>query len=95
MMYKTLLISFSLMLSISVQAQFTKQVDISANDKRADAFLGTSVSVSGNLAVAGANGDNAWRGAAYVYEKMVAPGILNRNWLAVTWQWMTTSAQVL
>lgn len=58
-----------LMLCAAVQAQFTLKTDLSANDKRVDAFLGASVSVSGNMAVAGANGDNAYRGAVYVYEK--------------------------
>ena len=57
------------MLCLSVQAQFNSITSLSANDKRADAFLGGAVSVSGNLAVAGANGDNSWRGAVYVYQK--------------------------
>lgn len=69
MMHKTLFIACILLLCTGVQAQFTIKTSLSASDKRTDAFLGTSVSVSGNLAVAGANGDNSWRGAVYVYEK--------------------------
>lgn len=69
MMNRTFFIACFLMLCLNVQAQFSSVTSLSANDKRADAFLGNAVSISGNLAVAGANGDNGWRGAVYVYEK--------------------------
>jgi hypothetical protein len=69
MMHKTFFVACFLTLCVGIQAQFTLKTSLSANDKRADAFLGSAVSVSGNLAVAGANGDNSWRGAVYVYEK--------------------------
>ncbi|HTG56415.1 MAG TPA: FG-GAP repeat protein, partial [Niabella sp.] len=82
MINKTFLLVWLLILQVGVQAQFTSKTALSAPDKTSNAFLGSSVSISGDLAVAGANGDNGWRGAVYVYEKTQGAWVFKQKLLS-------------
>ena len=77
-------------------AAWEEQVKLTASDGAFEDYFGTSVSIDGSFAIVGSYGDDAYRGSAYIFEKVCPSADLTgdcfvdiEDFMVMAEQWLT------